>query len=32
MPAKNIARDRGEDDGELYDVHPDGSITDGDEW
>ena len=35
--AKNIAKDRGEtvrleDDGSLYDVHSDGSITDGDEW
>lgn len=35
--AKNIARDRGEtvrleDDGELYDVHPDGSVTAGDAW
>jgi hypothetical protein len=35
--AKNIARVRGEtvrleDDGELLDVHPDGSVTDGDAW
>lgn len=35
--AKSIARDRGEtvrleDDGELLDVHPDGTVTDGESW
>lgn len=35
--AKSIAKDRGEtvrleDDGELYDVHPDGTVETGDAW
>jgi len=35
--ARNIARDHGEtvrleDDGELYDVHPDGTVENGEAW
>ena len=37
LAAKDIAKDRGEtvrleDDGCLFDVHPDGTVTDGEAW